>query len=300
MSFLEDSSLMKNDFYGHPVGVLENDFLRLEYLSQAGPRIVRLSLVGSSDNLLAETPEVSWETPYGPYHLYGGHRLWCAPEKLGITSQPDDADLRIELISQGVRLTGAPQPVDSLTKTLEIRLEAGRPGVHLRHCLTNLGAAPVELAPWAITQLPLGGQAILPQPTRPVDADGLLPNRSLVLWPYTRWDDPRLKLGDEVIVVNGIPISDKFKIGYKNRLGWAGYLRQGILFGKKFEFQDQGRYTDMGCNLEIYCDHRCLELETLGPLCTLAPGESIDHKEEWIILTGVESCENLASLLSPP
>ena len=289
---------MKNDYYGHPVGVLENDFLRLEYLSEAGPRIVRLSLAGSSDNLLAETPDVSWETPYGPYHLYGGHRLWCAPENIGTTSQPDDTDLQIELIPQGARLIGARQPADGLTKTLEIWLEAGRPGVSLRHRLTNLGAAPVELAPWAITQLPLGGQAILPQPTQPVDADGLLPNRFMVLWPYTRWSDPRLKLGDEMILVNGMPIPNKFKIGYKNRSGWAGYLRQGIFFGKKFELQEQSRYADLGCNLEIYCDHRCLELETLGPLCTLAPGESIDHTEEWIILTGIESFENLGNILN--
>jgi hypothetical protein len=290
---------MKNDFYGHPVGVLENDFLRLEYLSRAGPRIVGLSLAGGSDNLLAETPDVSWETPHGRYHLYGGHRLWCAPENVGITSQPDDADLRIEQISQGVRLIGARQPAGGLTKTLEIRLEAGRPGVNIRHCLTNLGDAPLELAPWAITQLPLGGQAILPQPTQPVDADGLLPNRFLVLWPYTRWCDPRLKLGEAMIVVNGIPLADKFKIGYKNRHGWAGYLRQGVFFGKKFESQVHGRYADLGCNLEIYCDQRCLELETLGPLCTLAPGESIDHQEKWIILTGIESYENLASILNP-
>jgi hypothetical protein len=296
--FFRESLAMRNDFYGHPVGVLQNDLLRLEYLFQAGPRIVRLSLAGSSENLLAETPEVSWETPYGTYHLYGGHRLWCAPEKAGITSQPDDADLRIELISQGVRLIGAPQPVGGLSKILEVRLEAGRAGVRLRHRLTNHGDAPVELAPWAITQLPLGGQAILPQPTQPVDKDGLLPNRSLVLWPYTHWCDPRLKLGDEMIIVNGIPLADKFKIGYKNCSGWAGYLRQGIFFGKKFETHEHGNYADLGCNLEIYCDHRCLELETLGPLCTLEPGEALDYAEEWIILTGIESYENLDLILS--
>jgi hypothetical protein len=289
---------MKNDFYGHPMGVLQNDLLRLEYLSQAGPRIVRLSLVGSSENLLAETPEVSWETPYGIYHLYGGHRLWSAPEKAGITSQPDDADLQIELIPQGVRLIGARQPAGGLSKILEVRLEAGKPSVSLHHRLINHGDAPVELAPWAITQLPLGGQAILPQPTLPVDSDSLQPNRSLVLWPYTRWCDPRLELGDEIIVVSGIPLTDKFKIGYKNRCGWAGYLRQGIFFGKKFESQEHGRYADLGCNLEIYCDHRCLELETLGPLCTLEPGESLDHEEEWVILTGIETYENLKPLLT--
>ena len=31
------------DYYGWKTGVLENNHVRLEYLTQAGPRIVRLS-----------------------------------------------------------------------------------------------------------------------------------------------------------------------------------------------------------------------------------------------------------------
>jgi hypothetical protein len=288
---------MKNDYYGHPVGVLENDHLRLEFLAQAGPRIVRLSLAGRTENLLAETPDISWETPFGTYHLYGGHRLWYAPEKVGLTSQPDDVGLQVELCPQGVRLIGALEGAGRLSKTLEVSLQSGKPGVSILHSLTNYGDEPVELAPWAITQLPLGGQAILPQPTQPVDRDGVRPNRSLVLWPYTRWHDPRLRLGDEAIIVKGISVKEKFKIGYYNRHGWAGYLRQGIFFEKRFEIPQQGTYADLGCNLEIYCDHRFLELETLGPVCMLAPGETVKHKEEWIILPGVESYENLESML---
>jgi hypothetical protein len=289
---------MINDFYGHPVGVLENEFLRLEYLAQAGPRIVRLSMAGSTDNLLAEAPDVSWETPYGRYHLYGGHRLWVAPEKAGLTSQPDDDGLQIEPFEQGVRLNGASEVAGGLSKTLEVYLQTAKPGVSILHRLTNQGDEPIEVAPWAITQLPLGGQAILPQPTRSVDPDGLQPNRLLVLWPYTQWCDPRLRLGDEMILVNGISFDKKFKIGYYNRHGWAGYLRQGVFFGKRFEIQEQGTYVDLGCNFEIYCDQRLLELETLGPLRKLAPGESVEHKEEWVVLPGVESYENLEAILN--
>jgi hypothetical protein len=288
---------MKNDFYGHPVGVLENEYVRLEYLSQAGPRIVRLILAGNSDNLLAETPGLSWETPYGIYHLYGGHRLWYAPEKAGLTSLPDDAGLQIEPFEQGVRLFGAREVVGGLSKTLVVRLQTGGPGVSIQHCLTNRDDRPVELAPWAITQLPLGGRAILPQVTRPVDPDGVQPNRLLVLWPYTRWADPRLRLGDKIIVVEGAPSNEKFKIGYNNRHGWAGYLRRGVFFGKRFDVQEQGSYADLGCNLEVYCDQFSLELETLGPLCKLGPGETVEYEERWVILPGIESFEDLERIL---
>jgi hypothetical protein len=289
--------MVPNDYYGHPVGVLQNEYLRLEYLIQAGPRIVRLSLSGGTENLLAETPDVNWETPYGVYHLFGGHRLWYAPEKVGLTSLPDDSGVQIDPLEMGVRLVGACEVTSSLVKTMEVSLQTGRPGVNILHYLTNHGDEPLELAPWAITQLPLGGQAILPQPTQPVDSAGVQPNRLLVLWPYTRWCDPRLRLGDEMIIVDGISVKEKFKIGYHNRHGWAGYLRQGIFFGKRFKIHGQQVYTDSGCNLEVYCDHRFLELETLGPLCTLAPGETVKHEEEWIILPGVESYENLEDTL---
>jgi hypothetical protein len=289
---------MKTDYYGHPIGFLENEYLRLEYLAQAGPRIVLLSLAGSTENLLAETPEVWWETPYGPYHLYGGHRLWHAPERAGLTSLPDDEGLQVDQCAQGVRLMGKREVAGGLFKTLEISLKSGRPGVNLLHRLTNQGDEPVELAPWAITQLPLGGHAILPQSTLPVDRDGVQPNRFLVLWPYTRWNDPRLRLGDEMIFVDGTPVDEKFKIGYYNCLGWAGYLRRGIFFGKRFEIQEGGSYADLGCNLEVYCDDRCLELETLGPLCCLAPGESVEHREEWFILPGVDSVEDLEGIFN--
>jgi hypothetical protein len=289
--------MMHNDYYGHPVGVLQNEFLRLEYLVQAGPRIVRLSLSGNTENLLAETPDVNWETPYGVYHLFGGHRLWYAPEKAGLTSLPDDSGVQIDPLDHGVRLVGACEVTGGLVKTLDVRLQTGKPGVEILHYLTNHGDEPLELAPWAITQLPLGGQAILPQPSQPVDSAGVQPNRLLVLWPYTRWCDPRLRLGDEMIIVDGISLREKFKIGYHNRHGWAGYLRHGIFFGKRFDIHGQDGYADSGCNLEVYCDHRFLELETLGPLCTLAPGETAKHKEEWIILPGVEGYENLEDML---
>ena len=139
------------------------------------------------------------------------------------------------------------------------------------HELWNGGAWPVELAPWAITQLPLGGVAILPQPTEPIDSDGVMPNRHLVLWPYTRWHDPRLRLGDEHVLIEARPESSVFKIGYMNHHGWVGYLRAGVLFVKRFEPQPRAWHADLGCNAEVYCSDRFIELETLGPLCRLEP-----------------------------
>ncbi len=44
-------------YYNQPTGTLENEFVSVEYLSQAGPRIVRLIYKAANINLLAETPD---------------------------------------------------------------------------------------------------------------------------------------------------------------------------------------------------------------------------------------------------
>ena len=97
------------DFYGKPTAVLENEFLRLEYLQDAGPRIVRLFVAGSDFNMLAEMPDFEIPTSGGPYHFYGGHRLWHAPEAMPRTYFPDHEGLEVQTLEDGVRLL---QPVE--------------------------------------------------------------------------------------------------------------------------------------------------------------------------------------------
>jgi hypothetical protein len=139
----------------------------------------------------------------------------------------------------------------------------------------------VDLAPWAITQLPLGGIALLPQPLRPAEAGGLQPNRNLVLWPYTRLDDDRLHLGDTVHWIAAQPRPAPLKVGCLSDRGWVAYLRQGVLFCKRFVPQSEQVHPDMNCNVEVYCNDRVIELETLAPLCRLEPGQRVAHTEVW-------------------
>ena len=87
---------MTPDFHGLPARSLENDHLRVDYLLEAGPRLVRLIPAGSADNLLAEVPDVHWPTPWGEYHLRGGHRLAIAPEALELSYVPEGSDLIVE------------------------------------------------------------------------------------------------------------------------------------------------------------------------------------------------------------
>jgi len=265
-------------FYGLPTGILENDHIWLEYLTTGGPRIVRFSAQGES-NLLAELPDFFVETTLGPFCFRGGHRLWRSPELMPDTYSPDNDGLVVEKLDNGVRLT---QPAETeIAKIVEIRLFPNRAAAILTHRLCNAGSRSVKLSPWAITMFRLGGTVILPQPVGNADPQGLLNNRILALWPYTRINDPRLVLHDDFILIRANPNLPPAKIGYYNPYGWLAYWLDGLLFRKTFDIHPGEIYPDGGCNAESFCNDRFVELESLGPLTMLEPGSCTSLIETW-------------------
>lgn len=275
-----------SDFQGIPTHTLANGLISLDVLVGAGPRIVRLSAFGK-DNILADHPGLVG-TPYGDYRYRGGHRLWHAPEAMPRTYIPDDGGVVMEHLADGVRLTGQTEAMTGITKIIEIRLPADRPLVRVHHSLRNDGAWPVELAPWAVTMFRLGGVAILPQPVGPAGANSLIPNRALALWPYSQINDPRLALRDDYILLWAFPHAAKFKIGYFNFHGWMAYWVDGLLFRKSYDVISGAPHVDGGSNAESYVDETCVELESLGPLVTLNPGEMTHLSETWELYPGLD------------
>ena len=270
---------MTTDFHGFPTRSLANQHLRVDFLAEAGPRLVRLYLAGSDVNLLAEAPDLTWETDLGEYRIYGGHRLWHAPEAFPRTYLPDNEGLSIDEVEGGVRLRQPTERATGIQKSVELRMDPDRPVLTVQHSLHNVGLWPVELAPWALTQVALGGVAVLPQQA-PVPSQ-YLPNRQLTLWSYTQARDARLWLDDDLVLVDGQVGEQPFKIGYFNHAGWMGYLLGGVFFVKRFTPQPDLPHPDMHSNCEVYVWNRFLEVETLGPLATLEPGAAIVHVETW-------------------
>jgi hypothetical protein len=275
------------DFHGYPVKRLSSNVLELDCLATAGPRIVRLRYKGSA-NLLAEVPELSVPTPYGAYRSLGGHRLWFAPEAMPRTYFPDGEGLVATDLPNGVRLEGRTEAATGIHKRIDVLLQRDKAEVRLTHSLTNEGLWTVELAPWALTMFRLGGAAILPIRATNETTDDLLPNRNVVLWPYTRLHDTRLHLQDEFVVVKPRPDMRPFKIGAFSQQGWLAYWLDGVLFRKSFAVQPGLPHPDYHCNAELYCDSHFIELEGLGPLCKLEPGGSVSFEETWQLYDNLE------------
>ena len=264
---------------------LENASLTLLVTQSVGPRVISLRFNGG-DNLFAELPDFTAERPDGgSFHFYGGHRLWHAPENMPRTYARDDDPLEVVPARDGLSVT---QPVEAQTgieKSIHISLVEQKPQVIVHHTLTNRGLWPVECAPWAITQLKTGGVAILPQAQQ---GTGMLPNRTLALWPYADIADPQVSWGNRCILVRAAMQGRAFKIGFPNLRGWLAYWNAGTLFVKRAAFDPQAAYYDFNSSSECYCNQHFIELETLAPISTLEPGASTTHTETWVLYADID------------
>jgi hypothetical protein len=257
---------------------LKNDAIALLISQSFGPRILSLKHTGGQ-NMLAELPKLTAEcTNVGIYHFYGGHRLWHAPEDMARTYIPDDSPVEITALEHGVQLVQAVEAQTGMQKSMEITLPGKQAQVTIKHHLVNHGLWPVECAAWAISQLRPGGIAILPQTTVWTEK---LPNRHLVMWPYTDMSSPHVQWRKDRIQLEAKFTEGSFKIGYPNPRGWLAYWLDGSLFIKRASYFTQESYCDFGCSSECFVNDKFIELETISPMKLLQPGDSITHIETW-------------------
>ncbi len=267
---------------------LANREVELIATTDVGPRIIRFGFVGGP-NEFVEYPDQLGKTGGDTYRSYGGHRLWIAPESKQTTYHPDNHP--VEWFEENDELILRP-PLESTTriqKEIRVKLHETKNRVCVTHLLTNHNPFAVTLAAWALSVMAPGGRAIAPQePYRP-HPESLLPVRPLVLWSYTKMNDPRWTWGEKFLQLRQDPNAEiPQKAGVMNTLGWAAYAAGDRLFLKKFYSNPDAPYPDFCCNLELFTNKRMLEVETLSPLTTLEPGAMLAHEEEWWLFRGID------------
>lgn len=262
-------------FAGHSCLRLGDDAGSVIVTTSVGPRVI--GLFGRGDNLFAEIPDEGLDCPgAGRFRFVGGHRLWAAPEVPEITYQPDPRACAVIEVDDGVRVEAPPDGA-GLVKSIQVRRTAQ--GWTVDHLIGNAARMRAVLAPWAITQLRPGGDAVIPYPPR---GTGLQADRSVVFWPYTDPGDPRLCLASDALTISAQP-GDPLKVGVGPGDGRMSYRLEGQVFGKHVQVDPEARYPDRGAVLQVYvCDAFC-ELETVGFLRTLEPGETASHRELWTL-----------------
>ena len=260
-----------------------------------GPRIVEYRLA-KGDNILGGSPGVLNKTD--EWQIWAGHRIWIAPEHKVRSYGPDNGPIgHMPEGPRGVKLMQPVEPVSHVQKELIVTLDETGSGVTVVHRLTNRGTAPTELATWGLTVMNPNGTAILPQEPYIRHEDEVLPARPLALWHYTDLSDPRWQHGPKFLRLTGDPAKGTpQKAGILNKVGWAAYARGGLLFVKRIPYDPKATYTDHGSNTEVYTEGAFFEVESLGALVTLAPGQTASHTERWFLFSGVTIPKDDAAL----
>ena len=263
---------------------LSNGEIEVVVTTGAGPRIFAYNFVGG-ENVLGWHPQARINTALGEYRIYGGHRLWIAPENMPNSYAPDNAPVEyfFDETENSIRLVQAVEPVTQTQKEMTVTLERSGSGVSVNHKIINRGSAEIELAAWALTIMRGGGVCEIPnEPFAPYSGETLLPVRNLTVWSYTDLSDSRWSFDREFIRLRVDETKhEPQKIGVLNKQGWARYRLEDVIFTKHFGFQENAVYPDMNSNTELYTAGSFVELESLAPLQKLAPGEATEHAERW-------------------
>jgi hypothetical protein len=271
---------------------LQGPTVELVITLDVGPRIIRYAF-HQGKNVFVEMPEQIGGAGEKEWMIRGGHRFWTAPEG-DHSYAPDNTPVTWKPLSEtAVEIIQPPSAQFGFQKTLRVELLEGEV-VRVTHLLANSGNQPLAISPWALSVMRPGGFALLPQPQldkhpsefpdgRAAKPEEFLPNRELVLWPFTDLTDGRYAFSEYFLRVTYLPERPATKLGLKLPTGWVAYQNGEDVFAKHFTYDPAQPYPDGGSNFEIFTNMQIVELESLAPSLPLKPGAVAQHVEHWVL-----------------
>lgn len=240
-------------------------------VTSIGPRIMSLRFAGD-ENLLYEDRT---DFRVGAWRLYGGHRFAAAPES-ELSYTPDNEPCEVSIKRDHLFVGETNGSCSELLRSFEIGPTPQDSGFEIRHRLQNRSRQAWCGAAWSITCVN-PGQVVIP-----------LLAGSERFWSqagqdYAGASSTQWRRAKDHFLVH--PAGEKGKVGLRSQRGWLALLRPEVTFVIQGpELRSDATYPDDGCNVEVYTCAEYLELETLGPLSTLEPGQELYHSEQWHVL----------------
>lgn len=282
--------------YGKCVSI-SNGVIEAYVTIDIGPRIIKFGYINGQNFMCTEREalggrdDAPFEDFFGKgrkWENLGGHRIWLSPESYPETYLPDDRPVAYTVTESGAVFNPLPDTEVGVQKTMEIKMDADDSNMQVIMKVKNIDKAEKEFAIWALSVCTAGGTLILPTNTNDT---GLLPNRAIVVWPYTDLRDDRIYFGNKYATVRQDTSATRpVKLGFNLNGGTAYYVMGDEILYKNFETKHgEVRYADYDCSFETYTNNLFLEFETLGELKCVAPEEESVHIENWSLLN--KPCE---------
>ena len=276
------------EYYGYDDCILlENESVRVVLCPAAGGRVLEYSLDG--ENAL---------------YLPPGDEGWIdAPEKSGGSMHAGRFDIGPELTTPRRPLLWKGQWQGTITGPFSARLVSQKDdstGVQLirdfrldrtgsrlacKQTIKNVSNRTLEYCHWSRTFAAGGGICVIP--TSKISRfpkhyvmyeEGALIN--------ARPEDEKIRLREGFLEILGAP--RKPKLGFDSREGWLAYVMPNdLMFVKSFKVDPDRVYNEVaGLTISVwYPDGPMCELEPIGPMERLAPGEAGSFTETWMLFS---------------
>ena len=261
---------------------LENGAWEMGIPLSFGLRILFFARPGQPNVFFEQPADADYLTTQEGWRIYGGTRLWFAPECEHPLYQPERQPISYAWADGKLILTQNEDEALHLVKQIEIAQTQDANSVSIRYRVTNTGSEALAGAPWAVSVMREGGVCTVPFAAQSSEITEK-PDRVLSLWNTTSLGDERLAFTDRTVAVRQKPLDAYFKLGLFSAAGTGSYVLPEQTFTKEFPVAQDAAYPDGGVNLELYCCRWMLEFETLAPTNVLLPGDSAEHEELWTI-----------------
>ena len=265
---------------------LRNEHTRVVVCPACGGRVLEYSL--NAANALYLDPKQNgwiWEPGKAPTNPYGG-RLDIGPEKivpkhpalwLGRWQSEIIGPRNVRLISQEDEATG-------VQLVREFRLDENSSRLTCTQIIRNVSDETKHWCHWSRTLARGGGIALIP-----LKGFSRFPNKYIMYEPKSLIDyaprDPNIRFRDDFLEILGTPRQPK--LGMDSYAGWLCYLTTNdLMFVKRFPTYPDRVYNEVAAitiSIWYFKDIMC-ELEPIGPMENIKPGQSASFTETWWLL----------------
>ncbi len=274
------------DFFGYKDCVeLRNDSTRVVLGHHAGGRVLEYSLNGVNAILL-DPEQAGWVWDGKNRVGITGGRFDIGPEKLipnrdALWLGPWEA----EILGPGLaRLTSVKHDATGVQLVRDFELGAHTSQLKVTQTIQNIADRVTRWCHWSRTFSTGHGIAVVPLDGRSKFPDSYImygPGRVMDYQP----DDPNIIRQGDYLVVRDTPLRPK--LGMDSHIGWFAYLMlENLLFVKQYPTDPDRVYNEMaGLTISIwYNKDQVCELEPIGPMEELRPGESGSFTETWSLV----------------
>ena len=279
-------SIQRLKFAGLDAVELRTRSLRVVAITAMGPRLAFWGRPGGANLLLWQPGKFR----RGEWDLMGGHRLWATrpgADEAEETYATDNQPCTVRVTATGFTVTGALDPVQKIRRGFTVTAVADD-RITLDHFLRNESDMLWSGGLWALTCTVPSARTTY---TLPLGDGSSWDYATFVA--FRTWGgghggvgfaDPQFGFTKDAMVLKPSGRENKRMIKADAGIMALHDPAQKLLFAIHSAYDPAGNYP-LGTNLALYVGPKnfMVEMETMGPSATLKPGQTLKHRETWVL-----------------